>query len=51
MVSTTVLPDNNLTAQNAYICLGIEDPMTGKPAVTLAMDAESIDGTTVLLKK
>ena len=51
VVSTTVLPDNNLTAQNAYICLGIEDPMTGKPAVTLAMDAESIDGTTVLLKK
>lgn len=34
----------------ACVCVGIEDPMTGKPAVSLAMDTKEIDKTTVLFE-
>lgn len=34
--------------RGAYLCVGIEDPQTGEPAVTLAMEAERIGLCSVL---
>ena len=50
--NTSVNSKTNVSAQYlqnvSYVALGIEDPLTKKPAVQLAMKAEQIDKTVVL---
>lgn len=46
--TVTSLSLNPLTEKAAYLCVGIEDPLTEKPAVSLAMNTEEIDRMAVL---
>ncbi|MEG2377138.1 MAG: DUF4832 domain-containing protein [Clostridia bacterium] len=59
--TSTVLPGETVTSNTAInwidayskasrLCVGIVDPMTNKPAVSLAMNAEKVGAMTVLYK-
>lgn len=48
VTSETGLTMNDAVNNASFIGVGIEDPMTGKPAVSLAMQAEPVDKMTIL---
>ncbi len=48
LTSSTRIDWTDAVGEASFLCVGIEDPMTGKAAVSLAMKADEVENMTVL---